>query len=115
MRWLLDEMLPPAAAEHLRSRGHEALSVFELDLDGAPDAQVFEVAVQEDRVIVTENFADYSTLAQQRLAQNLPSVPVVFLRKSGWRPGRGLAVHLAGRLDEWAAAHPTPYVGIHWL
>ncbi len=60
MRWLLDEMLPRAAAEYLNRHGHDAVSVYDLNLAGADDADVFSRAIAEDRVLVTENFADYS-------------------------------------------------------
>lgn len=57
MRWLLDEMLPPATAEHLVQLGHDAVSVDDVDLAGAEDDEVFAFAVSDQRIVVTENFA----------------------------------------------------------
>ena len=114
MRWLLDEMLPAATAEQLNLRGHDATSVLEVDLAGAPDADVFDHAVSEHRMIVTENFADYSVILSQRLADDKPAVPVVFVHKPDLPAGRALAAHLAERLHSWAAANPDPYLGPHW-
>ena len=57
MKWLIDEMLPPTVADELRDRGHDAVAVLEMEMQGAPDADVFELAVKEQRVVVTENFA----------------------------------------------------------
>ncbi len=111
MRWLLDEMLPRAAAEELNRHGHDAVSVYDLDLAGA---DVFSRAVAEDRVLVTENFADYSSLLRDRLRGDEPCVPVVFVHKPHFPPGGALAVHLADHLNTWAAANPDPYVGPHW-
>jgi predicted nuclease of predicted toxin-antitoxin system len=114
VKWLLDEMLPPEAAEELNRRGHDAVSVAGLGLAGQPDLVVFDTAVAHNRVVVTENVGDYAILLDQRLRGNEPAVPVVFVRKADL-PGRGaLPVHLAERLHTWADANPDPYVGPHW-
>lgn len=61
MRFLLDEMFPSAAARHLRDTyGHDALHVGELGLTGA-DAEVAAVARSEQRVLATENVADFAS------------------------------------------------------
>jgi predicted nuclease of predicted toxin-antitoxin system len=115
MRWLIDEMLPPDTAAELNRRGHDATSVVELGLAGQPDPVVFDRAVAEDRVIVTDNVADFAMLLEQRLRNDEPAVPVVFVRKADL-PRRGaLPHHLAERLDAWADANPDPYLGPHWL
>ncbi len=114
MRWLLDEMLPPTTAELLNERGHDAVSVQAAGLAGAADPDVFDHAVAKQRLVVTENFADYSLLLMQRLGNDQPCVPVVFIHKPNFPKGGALAVHLAARLDAWAAANPEPYVGPHW-
>ena len=99
-------MLPRAAGEQLNRHGHDAVSAYDLDLAGADDADVFSRAVAEDRVLVTENFADYSLLLRERLGADEPCVPVLFVRKSDLPPGRALAVRLADHLKTWAAANP---------
>jgi len=107
-------MLPAAAAIELADRGHDAVSVLDIGMGGAADAEIFDRAVREGRVVVTENFGDYATLVVQRLSREEPCVPVVFVRREDL-PRRGaLAVHLARRLHAWAAANSEPYVGIHW-
>ena len=107
-------MLPRAAAEQLNRHGHDAVSVYDLDLAGADDADVFSRAVAEDRVLVTENFADHSLLLRDRLRADEPCVPVVFVHRPDFRSGGALAVRLADDLNTWAAANPDPYVGPHW-
>jgi hypothetical protein len=114
VRWLFDEMLPRATAEQLNRHGHDAVSVYDLDLAGADDAEVFSRAIVEDRVLVTENFADYSLLLRDRLGADEQCVPVVFVRKPDFPQAGALAVHLADHLNTWAAANPNPYVGPHW-
>lgn len=115
MKWLLDEMLPPAACQLLARKGHDATSVSGAGLAGADDDRVLARAAQERRLLVTENFADYALLLEQRLSRNQPCTPVVFVRKTDL-PRRGsLAIHLTRRLLRWAQAHENPYVGPHRL
>lgn len=114
MKWLLDEMLPAATCRQLTRRGHDAISVYDIEIGGADDARVFDAATREQRVMVTENFADYALLLEQCLSRGLPCVPVVFVRKTAALAKGALAARLAKRLDDWAKAHPHPYVGIHW-
>ena len=107
-------MLPPAAADELGRLGHDAVSVLRMEMGAADDAEVFERAVTDDRVTVTENFADFAGLLADRQNRGEPSTPVVFVRRDNF-PRRGaLAGHLARKLDEWARANPEPFVGLHW-
>lgn len=114
MKWLLDEMLPKGAADELELLGHDAISVLDVELAGAEDSAVFDFAVSERRIMVTENFADFAALVEQRRRADEPSVPVVFVRKAAF-PSRGaLRAHLAKHLHRWAEEHPEPYEGVHW-
>ena len=113
MRWLVDEMLPPATAERLNQLGHDAVSVHDVGLAGADDDDVFGYAVANQRVVVTENFADYAVILEQRQSRDEPCVPVVFVRKSAF-PRGALAAHLAEHLDAWATQNADPYMGAHW-
>jgi predicted nuclease of predicted toxin-antitoxin system len=114
VRWLLDEMLPRATAEELEQLGHDAVSVADADLSGVGDDVVFDFAVAEQRIVVTENFADFATLLEQRQRQDEPCVPVVFVRKAAFPARRALPSHLAKHLDRWAEQNPEPYEGFHW-
>jgi len=115
VRWLIDEMLPPETATELSGSGHDATSVAELGLAGQADPVIFDRAVAEHRIIVTENVADFAALVDQRLRNDEPATPVVFVRKADL-PRRGaLPHHLANRLHTWAEANPDPYLGPHWL
>jgi len=64
VRLLVDEMYPPAVAEQLRRRGHDASAVTERsELRGCDDQQVFSVAQDERRALVTENVVEFVPLA----------------------------------------------------
>jgi hypothetical protein len=114
VRWLLDEMLPQAAARELEVLGHDAISVVDVDLRGVEDGDVFEYAAAERRIVVTENFADYATLVEQRQHRHEPCVPVVFVRKSAFSPGGALPSRLAEHSHAWALTNPEPFEGLHW-
>ncbi|MCY7419874.1 MAG: DUF5615 family PIN-like protein [Chloroflexi bacterium] len=115
VRWLLDEMLPPATALALRALGHDATSVRDAGLTGATDTAVMAYVIDADRIVVTENVADFATLLSQWLARHEQCVPVVFVRRERRSTGGALPDHLARVLDEWARANPTPYLGLHWV
>jgi predicted nuclease of predicted toxin-antitoxin system len=114
VKWLIDEMLPPGAATELNRRRYDAVHVNDVGLAGQADPVVFDAAVAQSRIVVTENVADYAALLDQRLRNDEPAVPVVFVRKTDLPRRGGLAVHLADRLDDWATSHPDPYLGAHW-
>jgi predicted nuclease of predicted toxin-antitoxin system len=53
MRLLLDMNLPPSVADWLRSEGHEAIHVRELDLSDASDREIFSRAAADARIVVS--------------------------------------------------------------
>ena len=114
MKWVIDEMLPPTIASELRALGHDAVSVYDVGLAETADAVIFEAAVAEGRVVVTENFADFAVLLKQASSSERPTAPVVFGRKNDFRRGGGLARHVAEHLHRWSEANPDPYLGPHW-
>lgn len=114
MRLLLDEMLPPSVAGVLNEHGHDAVSAQGAGLLGAPDQDVFDLAVRDGRTIVTENVADFALLLQRSMSRDEPCVPVVFVRRSDFPAKGALATHLAAHLHAWATQNPDPYIGPHW-
>jgi len=65
VRLVLDEMYPPAAAELLRQRRVDALAVKEsAALSGLEDRELLAFAARDQRVLVTENVADFAVLAR---------------------------------------------------
>ena len=53
MRFLLDMNLPPAVAEWLPSKDHDAVHIREIGLGHLPDREVFARAAEEGRIVVT--------------------------------------------------------------
>ena len=67
MKLLLDEMYPYSIAEQLRGRGHDVVAVTERPgLRGAPDRDVFAVAQEEGRALVTDDIGFRSIDSEHR-------------------------------------------------
>lgn len=105
MRFLIDAMFPPQVAERLHAAGHDAVTPTQLGADDLPDEVLIELAAAGDRVIVTENAADFA---------HVTTCVVLFVRKSWW-PVKALAPRLAEALERWGAAHPDPGTWPHWM
>lgn len=63
MKILVDEDLPIAAAELLRSNGYEATHVQELGLKGSTDRKLFDIA-QEQHALILSADLDFANLLQ---------------------------------------------------
>lgn len=65
MRFIIDAQLPPALADWLRARGHEADHVADLCGQSVPDSELWTRAVLDGRVIVTKD-RDFAVWAATR-------------------------------------------------
>ncbi len=72
MKFLVDNALSPKLATNLRELGHDARHVRDLSLADAKDSEVFDAAIQEDRILITAD-TDFATLLVLRAATS-PSV-----------------------------------------
>jgi predicted nuclease of predicted toxin-antitoxin system len=71
VRLLIDENLPPRLASLLTGAGHEALHVRDLDAAGASDPQIVELALAEQRVIISADTDFGALLAQARTGSTI--------------------------------------------
>ena len=115
MRWLLDEMLPRAAVDALNERGHDAVSVVDIDLRTASDDSVYATAVEQARIVVTEDENDFERILKQTFATGDAVVPVVVVRKARLGRGGAMPYRLADALHRWSIENPDPFVGAHYL
>jgi hypothetical protein len=103
--FLIDAMFPPQVAERLDAAGYDTVTPAQLGAHNLPDELSIQLATAQQRVIVTENAADFG---------QVNTCAVLFVLKSWW-PAPTLAPRLAAALDRWAGAHPDPGTWPHWL
>jgi hypothetical protein len=119
LKLLIDEMYPPAIAEQLRDRTHDAEAVTERsELRALADADVFALAQQERRAVVTENIDDFSVIATGYDQRGKAHHGLVLVPPGSYPRGRaGTIGRMATELDGLLAEHPgtTPTSMRHWL
>lgn len=99
-RLLIDEMFPRETATKLRDVGHDAVSAHEV-CPAAPDPAVWQLAVEQNRAIVTENVADFRWLLAAAIREGEPAVAMLSVLRRQLPRGGALATALARRLDEF--------------
>lgn len=100
MRFLLDEMHTPTAAERLRFLGVDAVAVVERpEWAGLADEELLRVAAADRRVLVTENVKDFAVIARRWAATGTAHGGLVFTHPRRFpRAASGHARRLADAL-----------------
>lgn len=65
-RLYADEQFPRPVVEHLRSLGHDVVTVQQAGNSGAPDPEVLAFAIANDRAVLTQNRRDFVKLHQSQ-------------------------------------------------
>lgn len=119
LKLLIDEMYPPAIAEQLRTRGGDVEAVTARpELRALADTDIFGLAQQEQRAVVTENIADFSIIADGYDQRNqahygLVLVPLGSYPRGSARTVGRMVTELNRLLDERPETMPTSLR--HWL
>lgn len=103
MRFLVDANLSPRVANRLASEGHDAVAVRSVGLSDAPDDEILDYAVNDDRIVVSHD-TDFGTLLAFRRASR-PSL-ILFRSSDPITPDDQAALiiaNLAGMADELKA------------
>lgn len=64
-------MYPPSLVEAVGALGIDAVTVKELGMGGRSDADIFAVAVEQSRAVLTENVGDFTHISAQHLTAGL--------------------------------------------
>ncbi len=120
MKLLLDEMYPYSIAEQLRARGHDVVAIGErAGLRGAPDRQVFSLAQEEGRALVTDD-VDFRSIESEHRARGEPHHGLVFTSNRRFPRGQPRTVgRLVRALDRFFSAEAVTLDDspsfTHWL
>lgn len=119
MKLLIDEMYSSAIAAQLRDRGHGAEAVTErAELRALPDADLFALAQQEQRALVTENIDDFSVIANGYDQRGIAHFGLVLVPRAGYPRGSDRTIgRMTAALDQLLGEHPedTPTSLRQWL
>jgi len=94
VKFLADMGISPRIVEHLRRRGHDAVHLYELELQASTDAAVLQKAWEEGRILLTHDLDFGELLAAGR--RRLPSV--ILFRLKDMRPAN-IKSHLGAVLE----------------
>lgn len=114
---LLDEMFSAAIAVELAARGVDCRAVTaDPVLRSLSDLEIFEIALLEARVLVTNNVADFESLRRAREAAG-GSVPgMIYTCDASFPRTRAYVTRLATSLEDAARARQSGrYGGVLWL
>lgn len=119
LKLLVDEMYPPAIAEQLRDRGHDVEAVTEhAELRALADTDIFALAQQEQRAVVTENIDDFSIIANGCDQRGQAHHGLVLVPAGSHPRGSPETIgRMITELDRLLGEHPetTPTSARHWL
>ncbi len=114
MKLLLDEQISGKVAERLRGQGHDVIATTaDPTLRGLSDPDLFEVAQQQKRAVVTYNRADFEAIVRDYAAANREHHGLVIVhptRFPSWEFTR-LAKALAALIETF----PTGKSFVTWL
>lgn len=114
---LLDEMFSPAIADELNSRGVDCRAVVaDTLLRALSDLEIFDAALLENRIVVTNNVADFESLRRARDAAGGPVPGLIYTSDATFPRTRAYVSRVAAALETAAVSHETARRGgVLWL
>ena len=114
---LLDEMFSPAIAVELASRGIDCRAVAaDALLRAQSDLEIFDTALLEARIVVTNNVPDFESLRRAREASGGEVPGLIYTSDLTFPRSKAYVSRLVAALETAAAGHlPARHGGVLWL
>lgn len=114
---LLDEMFSPTIAQLLGGRGVDCQAVAARPvLRSRDDLDVLEAALQEGRILVTNNVVDFEILRRQAVADGRPVPGLIYTSDARFPRTRSFVAQLVDALEDAARHdHVVAQGGDLWL
>jgi hypothetical protein len=114
---LLDEMFSPAIASALRKRGINCEAVAGRPvLRSLGDPDVMQAALEEGRILVTNNVGDFERLRLERQADDAAVPGLIYTSDDTFPRSRAFVGRLSAALEVAARRHlVVVYGGVLWL
>lgn len=106
MKLLLDEMLSPAIARELRSRGHDVQPVAGTPDQALSDSDVLALARTDHRAVVTNNLQDFRPLHHEAVRPGGASHYGMIFMPGSYRRTRADTGRIVAALEALLQAHP---------
>jgi len=107
VKLLLDEMLSPAIARELRSRGHDVEPVAgHPDREALPDPEVMALARSQRRAVVTNNLRDFRPLHHEAITPGGAGHFGMIFMPGTYRRTRADTGRIVAALEEILVRHP---------
>ena len=113
---LLDEMFSPAIADGLAARGIDCRAVVaDALLRALSDLEIFEAALLEGRVIVTNNVPDFESLRRARDAAGGAIPGLIYTSDFTFPRTKAYVSRLVTALADTAGRETARHGGVLWL
>lgn len=118
MKLALDNHYSRTIAAQLRERGHDVIAVIECGWEAEDDEPLLELCVQEQRVLMSNNVADFTVIVRCWAAEGRRHPGLVFTSDASMPRGRGTIGRFVEALDELLRSNPGHDAfndRVHWL
>lgn len=118
MKLALDHHYSAAIAEQLRVAGHDAVAAIEQGWEREDDESLLTICERDQRVLMTNNVADYATIAQRWAVQGRSHAGLIFTSDASLPRTRGTSGKYVELLTALMIDRPEPHGWhdrIHWL
>lgn len=107
MKLLLDHHYSTRIAESLRARGHDAFAAVERGWHMESDASLLALCAAEQRVLLTNNVADFMTLHRHWLAEDRQHVGIMFTSDHSLPRTKVRIGSIVDVLEHMLSTHPS--------